>query len=49
MEKEKEAADAKAVVFKRLYGIKPDTFEKTLSILQKNTMRCAKKAENHQN
>jgi hypothetical protein len=32
---EKEAADAKAVLFKRLYGVKPDTFEKMLAILQK--------------
>jgi hypothetical protein len=28
-------ADAEAVLFKRLYGVKPDTFEKMLSILQK--------------
>jgi hypothetical protein len=35
MEKEKEAVDAKAVLFKRLYGVKPRTFEKMLSILQK--------------
>ncbi|GHV00680.1 hypothetical protein FACS189483_10850 [Spirochaetia bacterium] len=27
--------DAKAVLFKRLYGVKPDTFQKMLSILQK--------------
>jgi hypothetical protein len=27
--------DAKAVLFKRLYGVKPDTFRKMLSILQK--------------
>jgi hypothetical protein len=31
----KKAADAKAVLFKRLYGVKPDTFEKMLSVLQK--------------
>jgi hypothetical protein len=35
MEKEKEAADAKAVLFKRLYGVKPAAFEKMQSILQK--------------
>jgi benzoyl-CoA reductase/2-hydroxyglutaryl-CoA dehydratase subunit BcrC/BadD/HgdB len=35
MGKGKEAADAKAVLFKRLYGIKPDTFKNILSILQK--------------
>ncbi|MDR0786074.1 MAG: transposase family protein [Treponema sp.] len=31
----KKAADAKAVLFKRLYGVKPDTFEEMRSILQK--------------
>jgi hypothetical protein len=31
----KEATDAKADVFKRLYGVKPGTFHKMLSILQK--------------
>jgi hypothetical protein len=35
MEKGKEAADAKAVLFKRLYRVKPATFEKMLSILQR--------------
>jgi hypothetical protein len=35
MEKEKEVADAKAELFKRLHGVKPDTFKKMLSILQK--------------
>jgi hypothetical protein len=35
MEKEKEAEDAKAALFKRLYGVKPATFEKMLSSLQK--------------
>jgi transposase-like protein len=35
MGKEKKAADAQAVLFKRLYGVKPDTFGKMLSILQK--------------
>ncbi|MDR0721610.1 MAG: hypothetical protein LBF75_02285 [Treponema sp.] len=35
MEKEKELADAKAVLFKRLYGVKPSTFENMLSILQR--------------
>jgi hypothetical protein len=35
MKKEKEAADTKAIVFKRLYGIKPPTCKKMLSILQK--------------
>jgi hypothetical protein len=31
----RKAVDAKAVLFKRLYGVKPDTFHKMLSILQK--------------
>jgi hypothetical protein len=31
----KKAQDAKAVLFKRLYGVKPGTFQKMLSILQK--------------
>ena len=31
----KRAADAKAALFKRLYGVKPDTFVKMKSILQK--------------
>jgi hypothetical protein len=31
----KKAADAKAVRFKRLYGVKPGTFQKMLAILQK--------------
>jgi hypothetical protein len=30
-----KAADAEAVLLKHLYGVKPDTFEKMLSILQK--------------
>jgi hypothetical protein len=30
-----KVADAEAVLFKRLYGVKPDTFEKMLSVLQK--------------
>jgi hypothetical protein len=34
MEKGKEATDAKVVPFKRLYGVKPATFEKMRSILQ---------------
>ena len=34
MGRRKKAADAKSVLFKRLYGVKPDTFEKMLSILQ---------------
>jgi hypothetical protein len=33
--KEKEVANAKAVLFKRLYAVKPGTFKKMLSILQK--------------
>jgi hypothetical protein len=32
---EKKAADTKAVLFKRLYGVKPDIFHKMLVILQK--------------
>jgi hypothetical protein len=35
MEKEKDTADADADLFKRLYGVKPRTFEKMLSILQR--------------
>jgi hypothetical protein len=35
MRKGKKAANAKAVLFKRLYGVKPVTFEKMRSILQK--------------
>jgi hypothetical protein len=35
MRKKKETTDAKAVRFKRLYGVKPDTFKKMLSILQR--------------
>src|SRR5215510_10929323 len=31
----KKAQEAKEVLFKRLYGVKPDTFNKMLSILQK--------------
>jgi hypothetical protein len=29
----KQAVDAKAVLFKRLYGVKPGTFDKMVSIL----------------
>jgi hypothetical protein len=35
MKKGKKAADAKAALFKRLYGVKPGTYKKMLSILQK--------------
>jgi hypothetical protein len=35
MGREKQASDTGAVVFKRLYGVKPDTFEKMKGILQK--------------
>ena len=35
MRREKRAADAQAVLFKRLYGVKPDTFEKMKATLQK--------------
>jgi hypothetical protein len=35
MEREKKAEDAEAVLFKRVYGVKPDTFGKMLAILQK--------------
>jgi hypothetical protein len=35
MGREKKAAAASAIVFKRLYGVKPATFDKMLSILQK--------------
>ena len=35
MSKGKKAEDAKAAVFKRLYGVKPDTFEKMKTMLQK--------------
>jgi hypothetical protein len=32
MENEKKAVDAAAILFKRLYGVKPVTFKKMLSI-----------------
>jgi hypothetical protein len=35
MRKEKQAGDARAVLFKRLHGVKPATFHKMLRILQK--------------
>jgi hypothetical protein len=35
MEKKKQEKDSKEAVFKRLYGVKPETFEKMASILQK--------------
>jgi hypothetical protein len=35
MGKGKKAENAKEVLFKRLYGVKPATFEKMRSILQK--------------
>ncbi|MDR2483562.1 MAG: transposase family protein, partial [Treponema sp.] len=35
MGRRKKAAEAKAVLFKRLYGVKPGTFEKMRSILQR--------------
>ena len=35
MGNEKKTGDAKTVLFKRLYGVKPDTFERMQSILQK--------------
>jgi predicted DNA-binding protein YlxM (UPF0122 family) len=35
MGREKQAKGAKAIVFKRLYGVKPDTFEKMKTILRK--------------
>jgi hypothetical protein len=35
MDRGKKAPDGRDVLFKRLYGVKPDTFHKMLSILQK--------------
>jgi predicted DNA-binding protein YlxM (UPF0122 family) len=35
MKREKRARDAKDVLFKRLFGVKPETFEAMKSILQK--------------
>ena len=35
MGREKKAQEAKEVLFKRLYGVKPSTFSKMVSILQK--------------
>jgi hypothetical protein len=35
MRKGKGVKDMKADLFKQLYGVKPDTFEKMLSILQR--------------
>ncbi|MHB9293475.1 hypothetical protein Holit_02599 [Hollandina sp. SP2] len=49
MEKGKEAMDAKAVLLKRLYGVKSDTFEKMRRFSKRNTMLCIKKAANLQN
>jgi hypothetical protein len=37
----KKMQDAKDALFKRLYGVKPDSFNKMLSILQKE-FRCVK-------
>ncbi|MDR2050118.1 MAG: transposase family protein, partial [Treponema sp.] len=34
MGREKKVEEDKAVLFKRLYGVKPDTFHKMVSILQ---------------
>jgi hypothetical protein len=45
----KKAADAKTVLFKRLYGVKPGTFEKILSILQREYGALHQKAANRQN
>jgi hypothetical protein len=49
MGREKQAADAKAVLFKRLCGVKPDTFHKMLSILQREYDALHEKVENHPN
>jgi hypothetical protein len=49
MGKEAKVADAGAVLFKRLYGVKPATFEKMLLILQKEYNLLHKKAANHRN
>jgi hypothetical protein len=35
MENEKKTVNAAAILFKRLYGVKPGTFKKMLSILQR--------------
>jgi hypothetical protein len=43
MGREQEATDAKADILKRLYGVKPDTFEKMLGILQKEYTAMYKK------
>jgi hypothetical protein len=45
----KKAAEAKAVLFKRLYGVKPGIFGKMLPILRRNTMPCTKKAAKRRN
>ncbi|MDR0760551.1 MAG: hypothetical protein LBF74_10660 [Treponema sp.] len=49
MEKKKEAEDAKAALFKWLYGVKPQTFEKMLSILQREYNALHRKGANRQN
>jgi hypothetical protein len=46
MEKGKEVADARAVLFKRQYGVKPAAFEKMLSILQKEYKALHQKGGN---
>jgi hypothetical protein len=45
----KKETDAKKILFKSLYGIKPGTFEKMLPILQRDTMPYMEKAANRQN
>ncbi|MDR0562375.1 MAG: transposase family protein [Spirochaetaceae bacterium] len=42
MGKEKQAQEAKDAVFKRLYGVKPETFEKMKNILQKEFAKLHK-------
>jgi hypothetical protein len=47
MGNEKKAVGTEAVLFKRLYGVKPGTFQKTLSILQKEYDTLRQKGVNH--
>jgi hypothetical protein len=47
MGRRKKAQDSKEALFKRLYGVKPDTFDKMLLILQKEFNVLHKKGGKH--
>jgi hypothetical protein len=44
MEPGKKRKDAKEEAFKRLFGVKRETFEQMISILKKNMPDCMKRA-----